>query len=42
MEKFDKFIIKSCSFDDKTLKAVFNFAFDDNIFFSEEIDFTCK
>jgi hypothetical protein len=42
MQKFDKFIIKSGKFDKKTLKAIFNFSFDDDIFFVEEIDFSCK
>lgn len=42
MEKFNKFIIKSSEFDKKSLKAIFNFSFDDNIFFVEEIDFACK
>ncbi|MFZ2150635.1 MAG: hypothetical protein WAZ12_04720 [Candidatus Absconditicoccaceae bacterium] len=42
MKKFDKFIIKSSEFDKKSLKAIFNFSFDDDIFFVEEIDFTCK
>jgi len=42
MEKFNKFIIKSSQFDEKSLKAIFNFSFDDNIFFVEEIDFACK
>ena len=42
MEKFNKFIIKSCAFDTKSLKAVFNFSFDEAIFFVEEIDFSCQ
>jgi hypothetical protein len=42
MEKFNKFIIKSGDFDIKTLKAVFNFSFDEAIFFVEEIDFSCQ
>lgn len=41
MQKFEKFIIKSSKFDDKTFKAVFNFSFDDKVFFVEEIDFAC-
>lgn len=41
MKKFDTFKIKSYAFDDKTLKAVFRFSFDDECFFSEEIDFSC-
>lgn len=39
MNKFDKFIIKSAQFDKRSLKAIFNFSFDDSVFFVEEIDF---
>jgi len=42
MEKFNKFMIKSYTFDKKTFKAVFNFSFDEKVYFVEEIDFSCQ
>lgn len=42
MKQFEKFIIKPFEFNEDSLVATFHFSFDDEIFFAEEIDFSCK
>ena len=42
MKKFQTFHFKSHSFDPETLQASFSFAFDNEITFTETIDFRCK
>jgi len=39
MREFKSFYFESFSFDKQTLKASFEYSFDENYFFQEEIDF---
>ena len=40
MRKFNSFYFESFSFDEKTLKAIFKYSFDQDYFFEEEVDFS--
>lgn len=42
MIPFEQFYFKSFSFDDKTLLAKFIYAFDNEVFFEEIVDFSCE
>jgi len=42
MKKFNRFYFESFEFDKKTLKAKFNYSFDQMEYFTEEIDFFCE
>jgi hypothetical protein len=40
MKAFSKFYFKSFTFNETTKIAIFNYSFDNDIFFSEEINFS--
>ena len=42
MREFKSFYFEKFSFDKETLKASFEYSFDENYFFFEEIDFSCE